>query len=55
MSSSPGILSHPDFRRLWIADLLSQLGGRLGMMAAPLLAVLTLDASTLQVSLLRTC
>lgn len=54
MSSSPGILSHPDFRRLWIADLLSQLGSRLGMMAAPLLAVLTLNASTLQVSLLRT-
>ncbi|MEV8375385.1 MFS transporter [Kribbella sp. NPDC056861] len=55
MTTGPGILSHPDFRRLWIADLLSQLGSRLGMMAAPLLAVLTLNASTLQVSLLRTC
>jgi MFS family permease len=53
--TSPGILSHPDFRRLWIADLLSQLGARLGMIAFPLLAVLTLNASTLQVSLLRTC
>jgi predicted MFS family arabinose efflux permease len=52
---TPGILSHPDFRRLWIADLLSQLGGRLGMMAAPLLAVITLNATTFQVSLLRTC
>jgi MFS family permease len=50
-----GILSHPDFRRLWIADLLSQLGARLGMMAIPLLAVITLDATTFQVSLLRTC
>jgi MFS family permease len=50
-----GILRHPDFRRLWIADLLSQLGSRLSMTAAPLLAVLTLNASTLQVSLLRTC
>lgn len=50
-----GILKHPDFRRLWIADLLSQLGARLGMMAIPLLAVLTLDATTFQVSLLRTC
>jgi MFS family permease len=49
------ILRHPDFRRLWIADLLSQLGSRLSMIAIPLLAVLTLDASTLQVSLLRTC
>ncbi|MEV4260345.1 MFS transporter [Kribbella sp. NPDC049584] len=50
-----GILRHPDFRRLWAADLLSQLGSRLSMSAIPLLAVLTLDASTLQVSLLRTC
>ena len=49
------ILRHPDFRRLWIADLLSQLGSRLSMIAIPLLAVLTLDASTLQVSLLKTC
>lgn len=48
------ILRHPDFRRLWIADLLSQLGSRLSLIAIPLLAVLTLDASTLQVSLLRT-
>jgi MFS family permease len=50
-----GILRHPDFRRLWAADLLSQLGSRLSMGAIPLLAVLTLNASTLQVSLLRTC
>ncbi|HEY0470945.1 MAG TPA: MFS transporter [Kribbella sp.] len=49
-----GILRHPDFRRLWIADLLSQLGSRLSMIAVPLLAVLTLNSSTLQVSLLRT-
>ncbi|TDU91423.1 putative MFS family arabinose efflux permease [Kribbella voronezhensis] len=51
----PGILNHPDFRRLWTADLLSQLGSRLAMSAAPLLAVITLNASTLQVSVLRTC
>ncbi|WP_427889382.1 MFS transporter [Kribbella sp. GL6] len=50
-----GILRHPDFRRLWLADLLSQLGSRLTMFAIPLLAVLTLDATTFQVSLLRTC
>ncbi|MGW7683703.1 MFS transporter [Kribbella sp. NPDC054772] len=49
------ILRHPEFRRLWAADLLSQLGSRLSMGAIPLLAVLTLNASTLQVSLLRTC
>ena len=40
MTSSRSILSHPDFRRLWIADLLSQLGTRLSMIAIPLLAVL---------------
>jgi hypothetical protein len=55
MTSSRSILSHPDFRRLWIADLLSQLGARLSMIAIPLLAVLTLDATTFQVSLLRDC
>ncbi|GAA2837174.1 MFS transporter [Kribbella solani] len=49
------ILRHPDFRRLWAADLLSQLGTRLTMGAIPLLAVLNLNASTLQVALLRTC
>ncbi|MEU4194556.1 MFS transporter [Kribbella sp. NPDC026611] len=49
------ILRHPNFRRLWAADLLSQLGSRLSMGAIPLLAVLVLNASTLQVSLLRTC
>ncbi|MFF0343583.1 MFS transporter [Kribbella sp. NPDC004875] len=49
------ILRHPEFRRLWAADLLSQLGSRLSMGAIPLLAVLTLNASTLQVALLRTC
>ncbi|HEY0695749.1 MAG TPA: MFS transporter [Kribbella sp.] len=54
-SPSTRILRQPDFRRLWIADLLSQLGGRLGMIAIPLLAILDLNASALQVSLLRTC
>jgi predicted MFS family arabinose efflux permease len=55
MTPSRRILRHPDFRRLWTADLLSQLGTRLSMIAIPLLAVLTLDATTFQVSLLRTC
>lgn len=55
MTEATSILRHPDFRRLWVADLLSQLGIRLGMFAIPLLAVLTLDATALQVSLLRTC
>ncbi|MFC0625961.1 MFS transporter [Kribbella deserti] len=48
-----GILRDPDFRRFWTADLLSQLGIRLGMLAVPLLAVLELTASAFEVSLLR--
>lgn len=43
-----------DFRRLWVADAISQLGTRMTFLAAPLLAVLTLDASTFEVALLRT-
>lgn len=41
-----GLFRHRDFRHLWTADLASQLGTRLSMIAMPLLAVITLDAST---------
>jgi MFS family permease len=44
-----------DFRRLWFADMVSQVGARMTFLAAPLLAVLYLDASTFQVALVRTC
>lgn len=49
-----GLLRQRDFRRLWAADLASQLGSRLTLVAVPMLAVLTLHASTFQVALLRT-
>jgi MFS family permease len=49
-----GILRDRDFRHLWAADALSQLGTRISMLAVPLLAVLTLHASAFEVSLLRT-
>jgi MFS family permease len=52
--ASNHLLGDPDFRRLWAADALSQLGTRVTMLAVPLLAVLTLQASALEVSLLRT-
>lgn len=48
------LLRFPDFRRLWVADALSQIGTRISALAIPLLAVGTLHASTLQVALLRT-
>jgi MFS family permease len=41
-----------DFRRLWSADALSQLGTRVSALAIPLLAATTLHASTWQVALL---
>jgi MFS family permease len=44
-----------DFRRLWVADAISQLGTRMTFLAAPLVAVLYLDASTFEVALVRTC
>jgi MFS family permease len=44
-----------DFRRLWVADAISQLGTRMTFLAAPLLAVLYLHASTFEVALVRTC
>lgn len=42
----------PDFRRLWTAFAVSALGSGIGAGALPLVAVLALDASTFQVSLL---
>lgn len=44
-----------DFRRLWLADAVSQIGTRMTFLAAPLLAVLHLNASTFEVALVRTC
>src|SRR4051812_44118656 len=44
-----------DFRRLWLADAVSQLGNRMTFLAAPLVAVLYLHASTFEVALVRTC
>lgn len=49
-----GILRSPDFRRLWLADGLSQVGNRIDFLVIPLLATTTLAASVAQVSLLRT-
>ena len=43
---------HRDFRRLWIGDGISQLGTRISALALPLLAVVTLHASTMQVAVL---
>lgn len=52
-SRAGGLLRQRDFRRLWAADLISQLGTRVGFLAVPLLAVTTLRASAFEVALLR--
>lgn len=49
-----GILGQRDFRHLWAADAISQLGNRINVLAMPLLAITVLNASTVEVSLLRT-
>ncbi|WIX87107.1 MFS transporter [Amycolatopsis sp. DG1A-15b] len=49
-----GVLGNPDFRRLWLADLASQVGSRIDVLAVPLLAVTALGAPVFEVSLLRT-
>ncbi|WP_106196715.1 MFS transporter [Umezawaea tangerina] len=48
-----GLLAVRDFRHLWAADVISQLGTGLSQLAVPLLAISVLDASAFEVSLLR--
>lgn len=43
----------PDFRRFWVADLVSQFGSRITEFALPLLVVTTLDGTGTQVGLLQ--
>ncbi|MGW4483854.1 MFS transporter [Amycolatopsis sp. NPDC004368] len=48
-----GLLRTKDFRRLWLADALSQVGSRIDLLAIPLLATTVLSASVVEVSLLK--
>lgn len=52
---SGSLLGNHDFRRLFVADVISQAGSQLSMLALPLLAVQTLNATPLEVGLLFTC
>ncbi|MGW1623204.1 MFS transporter [Streptomyces sp. NPDC002172] len=52
MSSRPGLLHDPDFRRLLTATALGQLGDRVLFLALPLVAITALDASAFRVGLL---
>lgn len=47
-----GLLRHRRFRRLWIADTVSQFGTQVSVLAMPLIAVITLKASAQAVGIL---
>jgi MFS family permease len=49
---SLGLLRDHDFRQLFVADTISQIGTQVSVLALPIVAVVTLDASPFQVGLL---
>jgi MFS family permease len=49
-----GLWHHPEFRRLWIGESVSQFGSTISQLALPLVAILALQASTFEVGLLVT-
>jgi MFS family permease len=49
-----GLIRHRDFRRLWAGDSISQLGSQVSELAIPLVAVISLHASTFEVGVLAT-
>lgn len=51
-TSERSLLHHPDFRRLWAADALAQVGAQLTALALPVYAVTTLGASALEMGYL---
>jgi MFS family permease len=48
------LIHHPDFRKLWSAETISQFGTQVSTLAVPLVAILILKASTFEVALLGT-
>lgn len=46
------IWSHADFRRLWMAQTISEIGSQISFLALPLVATIILDASPLQMGIL---
>jgi MFS family permease len=49
----PGLWRHLDFRRLWIGETVSQFGTMISQLALPLVAILVVHATTLEVGLLE--
>jgi MFS family permease len=50
--NAAGLREHRDYRRLWLADAVSQVGNQVTLLAMPLVAVLVLHATTFQIGLL---
>jgi len=49
-----GLWRHPDFLKLWSAETISQFGSQVGQLALGLVAIIVLDASAFEVSVLVT-
>jgi MFS family permease len=47
-----GLWRHADFRRFWAAETISQFGSQITLLALPLMAAITLDASPFEMGLL---
>jgi len=50
----PNLFRHPNFRKLWIGDTVSQFGTQVSQLAIPLVAIIFLKASAFEVALLGT-
>jgi MFS family permease len=50
-----GLWHHPEFRRLWIGESVSQFGSTISQLALPLVAILIVHASTFEVGMLVSC
>ena len=48
------LFRHPNFRKLWVGDTISQFGTQVSQLAIPLVAILFLNASPFEVALLGT-
>ncbi len=55
MKARLGLLREHDFRQLFIADTISQVGTQITLLALPLVGILALNASPLQIGVLAAC
>ncbi|MGH2466099.1 MAG: MFS transporter, partial [Candidatus Limnocylindrales bacterium] len=51
-TARPNLFHHPNFRKLWVGDTISQFGTQVSQLAIPLVAIIFLKASAFEVALL---